>query len=45
MKVITANMNTYQDFIMNKLSKLDMIATVNSQFVLKNVKFRTDIKV
>lgn len=45
LKVITANMNTYQDFIMNKLSKLEMIANVNSQFVLKNVKFRTDIKV
>ena len=45
LKVITDNMSTYQEFIVNKLSTLDMIANVNSQFVMKNVKFRTDIKV
>ena len=45
LKVVTANINEYQNFILNKLSKLEMISNINSQFVLKHVKFKTAVKI
>lgn len=45
LKIITSSMDEYQDFVINKLSKLDMILNVNSQFVIKHVKYSTAIKV
>ena len=45
LKVVTSNINEYQNFILNKLSKLEMISNINSQFVLKHVKFKTAVKI
>ena len=45
LKVVTSNINEYQNFILNKLSKLEMISNINSQFVLKHVKFKTSVKI
>ena len=45
LKVVSASMDEYQNFIINKLAKLDFISTMNSQFVLKHVKFKTSINV
>ncbi|MCB9360330.1 MAG: Lrp/AsnC family transcriptional regulator [Flavobacteriales bacterium] len=45
LKIISGSMDDYQDFVMNKLSKLEMILHVNSQFVIKHVKYTTAIKV
>lgn len=43
LKIISSSMKEYQDFVVNKLSSLDMIFNVNSQFVIKEVKFSTAI--
>lgn len=43
LKVISTDMDEYQDFILNKLSKLEMISNINSQFVMKPVKFKTSV--
>ena len=45
LKVISTDMKEYQDFILNKLSKLEMISNINSQFVMKHVKFKTSVNV
>ncbi|HXB41342.1 MAG TPA: Lrp/AsnC family transcriptional regulator [Bacteroidia bacterium] len=45
LKVISANMDEYQNFILNKLAKLDIISNINTQFVLRHVKFKTSINV
>ena len=45
LKVVSSSMHGYQDFVLNKLSTLEMISNINSQFVLKHVKFTTSIKV
>ncbi|PHS07147.1 MAG: AsnC family transcriptional regulator [Kordia sp.] len=45
LKVVSSSMRDYQDFVLNKLSSLEMISNINSQFVLKHVKFTTSIKV
>lgn len=44
LKVITSSMEEYQEFVINKLSKLDMIFNVSSQFVMKKVKYGTKVK-
>ena len=33
----------YQKFILTKLAKLDIISNINSQFVLKPIKYSTSI--
>lgn len=45
LKVVSANMNEYQDFILNKLSKMEMISNINSHFVMKHVKFKTSVSI
>jgi Lrp/AsnC family leucine-responsive transcriptional regulator len=45
LKVVTMDMEEYQDFILNRLSKLEMISNINSQFVMKSVKFKTSVNV
>lgn len=45
LKIVSSDMNEYQDFIINKLAKLEMIANINSQFVMKHVKFKTSIRI
>lgn len=45
LKVLSKDMNEYQNFVINKLSKLEMIANINSQFVMRSVKYKTLIKV
>lgn len=44
LKIVSSDMNEYQNFILNKLSKLNMISNINSQFVMKHVKFKTSIR-
>ncbi len=43
MKVVTKDMNTYQDFVVNKLATIENIATVQSSFVIKEIKCETAI--
>lgn len=38
LKVVVADMNQYQDFIVNKLAKLTNIGTVQSSFIMTEVK-------
>jgi Lrp/AsnC family leucine-responsive transcriptional regulator len=45
LKVVSSNMDEYQNFIINKLSKLNIISNINSQFVLKHLKFKTSVHV
>lgn len=44
MKVVTKDMKSYQQFVMEKLSALDNIANVQSYFVMKEVKYETAFK-
>lgn len=44
MKVITADMEEYQNFVLNKLSHIEMIENIHSNFVMKPVKFKTSMK-
>ncbi|MBI1836911.1 MAG: Lrp/AsnC family transcriptional regulator [Flavobacteriia bacterium] len=44
LKIISSDMTDYQDFILNKLSKLEHIANINTQFVMKHVKFKTSVR-
>jgi DNA-binding Lrp family transcriptional regulator len=44
MKVLAEDMSTYQDFIVNKLAKLENIGNVQSSFVMTEVKYSTKIK-
>jgi Lrp/AsnC family leucine-responsive transcriptional regulator len=43
-KVITKDMNSFQEFVMDKLSSLDNIANVQSSFVMKEIKQETAFK-
>ena len=43
LKIITSDMEEYQKFILTKLAKLDIISNINSQFVLKPIKYSTSI--
>jgi Lrp/AsnC family leucine-responsive transcriptional regulator len=45
LKVVSSDMAEYQQFVINKLATLDMIANINSQFVMNCVKFKTCVKV
>lgn len=45
LKVITSDMEEYQQFVQKKLAKLEMIQHLNSQFVIKSVKYDTAIEV
>lgn len=45
LKIIIADMPAYQDFIVNKLSKLADIGTVQSSFVMTEVKHATAYKI
>lgn len=44
LKVLTKDMNEYQNFINNKLAALENISNVQSSFVLTEVRHKTDIK-
>ncbi len=44
LKVLAQDMGTYQDFIVNKLAKLENIGNVQSSFVMTEVKYSTKIK-
>ena len=43
-KVVTKDMNSFQEFVMDKLSSLDNIANVQSSFVMKEIKQETAFK-
>jgi len=45
LKVVSRDMAEYQEFVINRLSTLDMIANINSQFVMNCVKYKTSVKV
>lgn len=44
LKIIVADINEYQQFLVNKLAVLDNVSNVQSQFVMTNVKSNTPIK-
>ena len=44
LKVLARDMGTYQNFIVNKLAKLENIGNVQSSFVMTEVKYSTRIK-
>lgn len=44
LKIVTSSMNEYQSFVIDKLSDMEMISNINTQFVLRPVKFTTSIK-
>ena len=41
LKIVVNDMNAYHDFILNKLAKLSNIGTVQSSFIMTEVKFDT----
>ncbi len=41
LKIVVRDMNEYQDFIVNRLSRLPNIGTVQSSFVMKEIKHET----
>lgn len=45
LKIVVADMSAYQDFIVNKLAKLTDIGTVQSSFVMTEVKHETAYKI
>lgn len=45
LKIVVTDMNAYRDFIVNKLAKLTDIATVQSSFVMTEVKHETAYKI
>jgi DNA-binding Lrp family transcriptional regulator len=45
LKVVSADMNQYQDFITNKLAALENISHVQSSFVMTEVINKTEIKI
>lgn len=45
LKVVSRDMKEYQSFMLNKLSTLEMVANINSQFVMHSVKFKTSVKI
>ena len=44
LKVVLKDMNEYQDFVLKKLSQLEVISNIQSSFVMKQVKNTTKIK-
>lgn len=42
LKVILRDMSHYQDFVLHKMSKVDIISNVKSYFVIKNIKDSTE---
>ncbi len=44
LKVATKDMNSYKDFVNNKLSGIDGIQNIKTSFVLDTMKFTTKIK-
>jgi len=44
LKVLARDMGSYQNFIVNKLAKLENIGNVQSSFVMTEVKYSTKIK-
>lgn len=45
LKIVVADMAAYQDFIVNKLAKLADIGTVQSSFVMTEIKHQTAYKI
>ncbi|MBK3517727.1 Lrp/AsnC family transcriptional regulator [Carboxylicivirga marina] len=43
LKVITQNMDTYHNFIYNKLASVDHVGNVQSSFVMKEIKSGTEL--
>lgn len=43
LKIILNDMNEYQEFVMKKLSQLEIIGNIQSSFVIKQVKHQTKI--
>jgi DNA-binding Lrp family transcriptional regulator len=43
LKVIVEDMSQYQDFIVNKLAKIENIGTVQSNFMMTEVKYKTNL--
>ncbi len=43
LKVIVEDMSQYQDFIVNKLAKIENIGTVQSNFMMTEVKYKTSL--
>ena len=43
LKIILKDMDEYQEFVMKKLSQLDIIGNIQSSFVIKQVKNQTKI--
>ena len=41
LKVVTRDMSSYQDFLSEKLLRLDCVRTVNTSFALKQKKIST----
>lgn len=44
-KISTADMHSYQDFLVNKLAKMENIGNVQSSFVLKEIKNTTKVDI
>ena len=44
LKIIVSGMDEYQTFLLEKLSRVEGVANVNSQFVMKHVKYSTAVK-
>ena len=44
LKVLARDMGSYQNFIVNKLAKLDNIGNVQSSFIMTEIKYSTHIK-
>jgi Lrp/AsnC family leucine-responsive transcriptional regulator len=44
-KISTADMHYYQDFLVNKLAKMENIGNVQSSFVLKEIKNTTKVDI
>jgi Lrp/AsnC family transcriptional regulator, leucine-responsive regulatory protein len=38
LKIVQSNMESYRDFLVNKLAKIEGVSHVNSSFVMKNLK-------
>ncbi len=44
LKVVVSDIGAYQEFIINSLATLDNIGQVQSSFVMKEIKYSTEIK-
>ncbi len=45
LKIVLNDMKDYQDFIVNKISQLDIISNIQSSFVIKQTKNKTKISI